>query len=166
MGKLTHNTQTLNLVKGVVLEFNDVPVQNSHTKQYSFDQTTHQLIDNELKVFRDKGIIEQCAHEKGEVISPIFCRKKKSGQVRVIGNFADINECIVYRKFKQDTIKTAVNLIRPNAFLSSIDISDAFFCINVAEESRKYLRFIWEDNLYQFTCLAQGLGSARDYSLN
>ena len=42
----------------------------------------------------------------------------------------------------------------------SIDLKDAYLSVAVAEEHRKYLRFQWERQLYEFLCLPFGLSSA------
>ena len=44
--------------------------------------------------------------------------------------------------------------------MSSFDLKDAYYSVNVHESHRKYLRFFWNNKLYQFTCLAQGLSCA------
>ena len=41
-----------------------------------------------------------------------------------------------------------------------IDLKDTYFSIPVHKEYRKYLRFIWEKKMHQFTCLSFGLSSA------
>ena len=46
-----------------------------------------------------------------------------------------------------------------NCFMASVDLKDAYYSIPVAKEHRKYLRFIFEGQLYQFTCLPNGLSS-------
>ena len=58
-----------------------------------------------------------------------------------------------------DSVKTAINLMSNNFFIGSIDLKDGFFSIPVMECDRTYLRFCWNDQLYQFTCLAQGLST-------
>ena len=45
-------------------------------------------------------------------------------------------------------------------FLIKIDLKDAYFGIPLNKSSRKYIRFQWERNLYEFLCLCFGLGSA------
>ena len=54
-------------------------------------------------------------------------------------------------------LNTALGLMQEHCFMSSIDLNDAYYSVNVHESHRKYLRFFWNNKLYQFTCLAQGL---------
>ena len=49
---------------------------------------------------------------------------------------------------------------RQTASVLSFDISDAYYSVNVHVDDRKYLRFLFQEKLYQFTCLPQGLSSA------
>jgi len=59
-----------------------------------------------------------------------------------------------------DLLETAIKLIRPSCFMTSIDLKDAYYSIPVALEHQKYLKFIWRDQLYAFTSLPMGLSSS------
>ena len=37
--------------------------------------------------------------------------------------------------------------------MCKLDLKDAYFCIPLAEESKIFVRFYWEEHLYQFMCL-------------
>ena len=52
------------------------------------------------------------------------------------------------------------HLLQENDFLIIIDLKDAYFGIPIDKRSRKYIRFQWEGNLYEFLCLRIGLGPA------
>ena len=41
--------------------------------------------------------------------------------------------------------------------MASIDWKDAYYSVPVAEEFQIYLRFIWRNKLFQFTCLPNGI---------
>ena len=56
-----------------------------------------------------------------------------------------------------DSLQTIIKLVTPNCFMASIDMNDAYYPIPVKSEDRKYLRFKWEDQFYEFTCLPNGL---------
>ena len=150
----------MRLIEGVTLELHELPSQQDVIPQYKFEPGEMELMTLEVERFLSMGIIEKSNHEPGEVISNIFCRKKKSGKIRLIGNFKDLNSEIVYHKFKQSTIQNILDLIRPGCFMCSIDLTDAYYCIGVHQNCRKFLKFMWNGQLYQFTCLGQGLSSA------
>ena len=59
-----------------------------------------------------------------------------------------------------DTLNTIINLMQKDAYMASVDLKDAYYSVKVDEKFRKYLRFWWEGQLYQFTCLPNGLSSA------
>ena len=50
--------------------------------------------------------------------------------------------------------------MRPCCFIASTDLRDAYYSVPIAEKHQTYLKFLWQGNLYQFTCWAQGPSSA------
>ena len=58
-----------------------------------------------------------------------------------------------------DTFETAVRLITPNCFIASVDLKDAYYTVPIAEEHKKYLQFMWDNTLFQYTCLPNRLAS-------
>ena len=67
-----------------------------------------------------------------------------------------LNRQLLYYSF-------AVQLMRKNCYMASIDLTDAYYTVPVAPEHRKYLRFMWGGKLFQYTCLPNGLSSAPRY---
>jgi hypothetical protein len=43
--------------------------------------------------------------------------------------------------------------------MTSIDLRDAYYHVPIARECRKYLRFLWQGQLYQYCSLPNGLSS-------
>ena len=41
--------------------------------------------------------------------------------------------------------------------MASVVLKDAYYSVPIHEEYQKYLKFQWEDQLYTFTCLPNGL---------
>ena len=159
--KITKDPEFLNLIDGVTLEFHQIPKQHLVLPQYKFGPEEFSLISQEIDRFLAAGIVEPSeVNEPGEIISNIFCRRKKSGNIRVIGNFKDLNSEIVYHKFKQSTIQNTLDMIHPGCYMCSIDLTDAYFCVKVRKDYRKFLKFIWNGKHYQFTCLGQGIACA------
>ena len=44
--------------------------------------------------------------------------------------------------------------------MCSVDLKDAYLSVPIAKQHRKFLRFVWEEITYKFTCLLFGLCSA------
>ena len=126
----------------------------------SFTEIEQTIIDIEVEKFLLKGIIRLSSNEDGQVISSIFTRPKKDGSHRVIFNLKKLNESVTYHHFKMDTLETAIRLMRPGCYMTSIDLKDAYYSIPIAEEHQKYLKFIWRNQLYAFTSLPMGLTSS------
>ena len=130
--EITSDPNVLKCVKNCDLELEHEPASsfNRHTNAQNFSFSEQQPIDNELNEFSSKQIIEFLHHESGEVIYPIFILpKKEQGKTRVIFNLKKLNESVVYRKFKMDTLEAAIKLLKPHCYMTSID--------------RKYLKLSW-----------------------
>lgn len=129
-------------------------------REISVSPTEHLAIDNEIRSFLTKNIIQRVAHCPGEFISHIFTRPKPDGSVRILINLSPLNDCIVYKHFKMETLHSALSLIQPNFFMASIDLKDAYYSVKIHQTYRKFLRFTWNHVLYEFTCLPMGLSCA------
>ena len=160
---ITSDPYVLQCVKNCHLELESEPSSyfNKSTTAQNFSLLEQQAIDNELREFLSKRVIEYSHPEDGEIISPIFILpKKEPGKYRVIFNLKKLNESVIYRKFKMDTLEAAIKLLKPNCFMTSIDLRDAYYSIPIVLEYRKYLKFSWRGVLYQFTVLPMGLTSS------
>ena len=56
-----------------------------------------------------------------------------------------------------ESARTLKDLVRSNDWLV---LKDAYLSVPIEEEDRKYLRFTWEERVYEFQCLSFGLSSA------
>ena len=142
------------------IEFDRIPVQIIEPKPVRYNDSEVQLIDEEIQKLRRKGAVTEARPCHGQFVSNISLRAKKDGSMRPIINLKALNKFVTYHHFKMETLEFAVTLIRPNCYLASIDLKDAYFTIPIAQEHRKFLRFQWRDKLCKFTCLCFGLTSA------
>ena len=143
---------------GTEIEFSEFPEQNA-LPQTKFNEGEKSIVKEEIRKLALKGVVEPASHENDEIISNVFLRKKPDGSHRLILNLKDFNSFVKYQKFKMDILNTILNLMSENCFMASVDLKDAYHSIPVAKEHRKYLRFIFKGQLYQFTCLPNGLSS-------
>ncbi|XP_068994040.1 uncharacterized protein [Neodiprion pinetum] len=107
-----------------------------------------------------KGAIRQCDSTHGEFLSGIFRVPKPDGGSRFILNLKQLNEFIQTEHFKLEDRKTVINLLSRGCFMAKIDLKDAYYSISIAESNRKFLRFQFEGQLYEFTCMPFGLATA------
>ncbi|WAR24273.1 POL-like protein [Mya arenaria] len=157
--QLTTDKSILETVYACTIEFIDTPNQ-THVRETKLNSKETIVLTREIKGLSLKGVIETTEHCDGEFISTVFLRPKSNGSYRVILNLKSLNESIEYIHFKMESLHAAIRLITPGCFMASIDLKDAYYTVNESEEFRKYLRFIWRGQLYQYTCLANGLACA------
>ena len=157
---LTSDNYILQAVAGTLLEFDAVPVQMSRPRPLPFAKYEVDIIDNIVDSFLDLGMIERTINTNDDFVSNVFIRNKKNGSHRLILNLIKLNMFIEYHHFKMDTIETVINLMRPNCFMGSIDLANAYFSIPVAIEHRRFLKFEWNHQMYQFRVIPNGLSSA------
>ena len=110
-------------------------------------------MDIEIDKYLTSGIIEKSTHSSGEFIGKIFPVSKKSGCVGIILNLKPLNGDVAYHLFKMERLKSVLNLIEKDCFMASIDLQDAYYSVNIHTHHRKLLEFMWNGQLYQFTCL-------------
>ena len=59
-----------------------------------------------------------------------------------------------------ELIRLLKKILEQGDYLFTLDLKDAYFCVLLNKQSRKYVRFEWAGSLYKFLCLCFGLGSA------
>ena len=148
------------MISGVALEFETQPIQKSIPRPFGFKGEKRLKIDAEIFSMLRRGIIEKTNHSPGEYISNIFTRDKKDGSIRIILDLTELNKHIKYRHFKMDTLQSVLDLVYPNCYMASIDWKDAYYSVPIRDVDRKFLRFQWGNQLFQYTCLPNGLASA------
>ena len=153
---ITSDHTLLSDVKGARIDFSSDPVQLGPLSP-NVPGSNSDIVDCEIAKLLDKCVIETATHSVDEIISGIFLTPKKDGTFRLILNLKQLNHFIPYHHFKMDTLKSILKLVERNCFLASLDLKDAYYSVPVHWSDRKYLRFIWRNQLYQFTCWPNGL---------
>lgn len=158
--QLTHDPSILNAVMGYKIDFLNTPVQFTIPITINFSAQESANVNARISKFLEKGIVVKSSHEEGDFISSIFLRPEKDGSFRMILNLKDLKTFVRFHHFKMDSIHTCSQLKRPRCYMASIDLRDAYYSGPIAKEHQKCLKLMWQGNMYQFTCLAQGLSSA------
>jgi hypothetical protein len=81
----------------------------------------------------------------------------------MIFNLTRLNEFVEYHKFKMETLDTAIKMVTRNAFMASLDFTDAYYTLPIHPEHQKFLKFRFDGQLYKFLAVPMGLSSACRY---
>ena len=84
---------------------------------------------------------------------------KPNDKIRLILNLKKFNESEANVHFKMDNIQTVLKLITKNCWMASIDLKDAYYSVKVDPLYQKYLKFSFDNDLYQFTAFPNGLST-------
>ncbi|RMC22028.1 hypothetical protein DUI87_02899 [Hirundo rustica rustica] len=112
-------------------------------KQYAIKPEVRREIAPIIDQYLNLGILQEC---ESEYNTPIFPVKKPNGKYRLVQDLRAINEItkdihpVVANPY---TLLTSVS--EKFEWFTVIDLKDAFFCIPLALESRKYFAFEWEN---------------------
>ena len=79
---------------------------------------------------------------------------------RPVIDLSRLNTFLHIEKFKMETPESIRTSLIPGEWVSSIDLSDAYLHIPIHPHSRKYLRFCYKAQVFQFTSLPFGLATA------
>uniref|UniRef100_A0A2H1W6Z8 SFRICE_006226 n=1 Tax=Spodoptera frugiperda TaxID=7108 RepID=A0A2H1W6Z8_SPOFR len=90
----------------------------------------------------------------------LFLHPKSDGTWRFILNLKELNKYVNTCHFKLEDLRTAISLMHPGCFMGTIDLKNAYYLISVKKKDRKYLCFLLQDSLFEFTCLPFGLSTA------
>ena len=158
--KITKDKFILDIIKfGLQLEFENgiIPKQKNYPK-IKFGVEENNIISNEIEKLLKKRIILPCLREQDDFISSLFTRPKKDGSKRMILNLKQFNQNIIYKHFKMESIKTALECMKKNCYMTSVDLKDAFFSIPMLEAHQKFLKFEHNGKFYKFICMPMGYG--------
>ena len=108
----------------------------------------------------EKGVLEIVSDSDPGFYSRLFLVEKSSGGWRPVIDRSPLNEFVHQTPFRMETPNSVLLAVRKDDFLASIDLKDAYFQIPVHPSSRKLLRFVSNDMVYQFRALCFGLSTA------
>ena len=158
---VTSDPEILSLVEGVKLDFaQEPPLSQQVRRGPSFSVAQQKELGEQVAKMLEKGAIEKVVLPGPGFYAHLFLRPKKDGSMRPILNLKPLNRFVRYQHFKMENLAVATTIIQQNDWFTKLDLKDAYFAVSVHPSHRKYLRFVWDKEVYQFVSLPFGLASA------
>ena len=156
--KFTSDTNILDTVEnGLKLAFCNDYLPEKGPFEYKRQAREKIIIDDEIQKLLSKQVVERTTMgEEGEYFSNLFTALKKDGTYRTILNLKFLNKECRKDHFKMETLQQVLHMVKPGAYLASIDIKDAFYSVPIYEGHKKYLKFMWQGNPFQFRAMPNG----------
>lgn len=158
--QITNDSWVISSIKGIKIPLLEFPYQTYEPRPIKFSISEHALMNEAVVSLADKDVIERCEEEPDQFISNIFMVPKTNGKVRIILDLSKFNDFVDKRHFKMTNIQTALALVIPGIFMSSIDLQDAYFTFPIDVKDRKFLKFRWGNELWRFRALPMGISCA------
>ena len=161
--KITKDLWVLDTVKnGYQIEFNVFPQGSSFMNEIQFCKQKTEIVSTEIDKLLMKGAIKEEYSVEDQFISNLFLVPKKDGSFRPVINLKKLNLFVEYHHFKQENLSFVLDIIQKNDYLTSIDLTDAYFSISINNEFKFFLRISWKGTtcIYEFQVLCFGLASA------
>ena len=118
-----------------------------------------EVLETEVQLLLAKQAIEEVSLSPG-FYGRLFVVPKSSGGFRPVLDLSALNNFLCKKPFRMETPWGVRESVRPGDWATSLDLTDAYFHVLVAQRDRKYLRFSWKSKIFQFRVLPFGLSLA------
>ena len=147
-------------VRGYKIEFKRDPIHYKLPNKRPFSRDEKECISVEVGKLSGKGAIRRASFHPNQFLSNLFTIPKKGGELRPVINLNPLNHFVEYHHFEMEGLTSLLDLIRPSDYMITMELKDAYLSVPIHADHSKYLRFEWESELWEFTCLPFGLSSA------
>lgn len=158
--KITLNSIILSWIQGYRIPFKRNPPSCDYLVKHNFSHTETALVRSAISDLLRAGAIIKSEPRPEQFISSCFLAEKPNGMKRFILILKQLNEYVDCPHFKMEDLRTAIKLTHKNVFMCTIDWKDAYVLLPVRSDHQQFLKFHFEGQLYQFTCLPLGLCTA------
>ncbi|XP_024875935.1 uncharacterized protein LOC112457239 [Temnothorax curvispinosus] len=117
------------------------------------------LLAEELKRLESLGIIESVATSNWT--SPIVIAKKQNGKIRLCGDYSTgVNSVLISNSHPLPTVDNINAKLNGNRYFNVLDLSDAFFQLEIDKDHREITTIVTPFGLYRYTREPFGLKTA------
>ena len=108
----------------------------------------------------EKGAVEIVQGDDTRFYNRLFLVLKASGPWRPVLDVSRLNKFVTKTKFSMETNQTILDSIQKGDWMVTMDMKDAYFHVPIHPDSRRYLRFSFNGEVFQFRALCFGLSTA------
>ena len=155
--ELTDNKWVFSIVRnGSKIPFKLVPPLS--VVPINLSQSSFPLLQEEIAELLEKLAKERVRNPGTPgFYSRLVLVPKKNRKLRAVKDLSLLNRFIHKQHFEMETVKSVRQSIMYNDWAVSIDLTDAYLHFLIHPISRKYLRFVYDHQVFQFTALPFGI---------
>ena len=162
--KLGVNPRVVSVLRdGYSLPFRERPYLSRFlliVSEYSNPLKNKALLEALTSLIQKKAVEKVVVKSSLAFYNHLFLVPKPNRKWRPILDLSKLNLFLTTSTFKMETPETIRLSLQKREWVTSLDFSDAYFHIPIAQKSRKYLRFHLSKVNFQFTSLPFGLATA------
>ena len=127
---------------------------------YSPTSIRGKALEKEVQSLVEKGRVDLAPLPSPGFYSRVFVVMKALGLLRQVINLSALSLRVCKTPFKMETLQSVVLSVRSGDWMVSIDLKDAYLQVPIHPDSRKYLKFVALNHVFQFKALCFGLSTA------
>ena len=160
--QLTDNEAILKIVEfGLDIEFKEEPRIRKRGPCFQGSDEQKRHLAQCLQKWLDQGVIEPTSISRAACLSLLFpVPKPKKGDWRWVLDLRSVNEHVMRPEFKLTGVAEVRQLIEAGAWMTKLDLSDAYLHVMVNRRSRRWLAFRALKGVYRMRAMIFGLSNA------
>ena len=150
------------LAKGYRLRFTSPPLLRQTPWEIRSPQGPEEILGmrEQMTLMLQKNVETEVPLNSPGFYSNVFLVRKASGGWRPVIDLNNLNAHIHAPHFRMFSTSSVLSSVRKGDYAFKIDLQDTYFHVPIHPSSRKYLRFAFENKVYQFQVLPFGLNTA------
>jgi hypothetical protein len=138
------------LEEGVGINWLDGPPKFYDAGEPRIQPDQWELVNEEVKSMAEKLAILEIPESEARLICSLFLVAKKGGGQRPVINLKPLNAHTMPKHFKMEGIPVVKETLKKADFMTTVDLSDAFFHIPLKKQHQRFFQFRWNGKLWQF----------------
>lgn len=133
------------------------------SRYYNIPKAYEEALRKEIARLCEIGVLEKLSFSNdSEWAAATFCQPKKTGDIRVLTDFREVNKRIRRKPFPLPRINESMQKLEKFKCATAIDLSQGYYHIPLSEESQRICTTVLPWGKYSYKRLAMGIASAPD----